>query len=60
MKTLSGLIPICASCKNIRDDQGYWHRVEAYVKQHSAAEFTHGICQDCMEKLYPEFSHKKG
>ncbi|HSH68662.1 MAG TPA: hypothetical protein VK997_02005 [Deferrisomatales bacterium] len=60
VKTLSGLIPICANCKNIRDDQGYWHRVEAYVKQHSTAEFTHGICPDCREKLYPEFSHRKG
>jgi len=60
VKTLSGLIPICANCKNIRDDQGYWHQVEVYVKEHSTAEFTHGICPGCMEKLYPEFRHKKG
>ena len=55
IKTLKGLIPICASCKNIRDDQGYWHKVEAYIRQHSAVEFSHGICPTCMKKLYPEF-----
>jgi PAS domain S-box-containing protein len=55
VKTLSGLLPICSSCKNIRDDKGYWHRVEAYVQNHSDANFTHGICPDCAKKLYPEY-----
>lgn len=58
IKTLQGLIPICASCKNIRDDKGYWHRVEEYFRQHSNAEFTHGICPPCAKKLYPEFYGK--
>ncbi len=55
VKTLSGLIPICATCKKIRDDNGYWQQVEAYIQKHSDAKFTHGICPDCMKKLYPEF-----
>ncbi|MFH2037436.1 MAG: PAS domain S-box protein, partial [Candidatus Zixiibacteriota bacterium] len=54
VKTLSGLIPICASCKKIRDDQGYWSDVELYISKHSDAEFSHGLCNDCMKKLYPE------
>ena len=54
VKTLSGMLPICSSCKKIRDDEGYWHQVESYVKAHSEAEFTHGICPDCMHKLYPD------
>lgn len=54
VKTLSGLIPICASCKKVRDDQGYWQQVETYVREHSDAEFTHGICPDCARKLYPD------
>jgi PAS domain S-box-containing protein len=53
VKTLSGLLPICASCKKIRDDHGYWHQVEVYVGDHSNAEFTHGLCPDCGSKLYP-------
>lgn len=53
VQTLRGLLPICASCKNIRDDNGYWTQVEAYVAAHSSAEFTHSICPDCAEKLYP-------
>ncbi len=53
---LSGFIPICASCKNIRNDKGYWTEIETYISEHSAAEFTHGICPDCTEKLYPEYS----
>jgi hypothetical protein len=56
IKVLSGLIPICASCKNIRDDQGYWSQLEQYLKTHSEARFSHGICPDCMTKLYPDFS----
>ncbi len=53
VKTLKGLIPICASCKKIRDDDGYWHQVESYIKEHSEATFSHGICPDCMQELYP-------
>ncbi|HUA37280.1 MAG TPA: PAS domain S-box protein [Candidatus Sulfopaludibacter sp.] len=50
VKTLSGLLPICASCKRIRDDQGYWQQVETYIAEHTHADFTHGICPDCLEK----------
>jgi hypothetical protein len=52
--TLSGIVPICSFCKKIRDDKGYWNQVEAYVAQHSEAEFSHGICPECMAKHYPE------
>ena len=55
VKTLGGLIPICASCKKIRDDKGYWSAVESYISKHTDAEFSHGICPDCMKKLYPEY-----
>ena len=51
VKRLGGLLPICASCKKIRDDAGYWTQVEEYISQHSEAEFTHGICPDCLAKL---------
>jgi sigma-B regulation protein RsbU (phosphoserine phosphatase) len=54
VKSLSGLLPICASCKKIRDDKGYWSQVESYVEKHSEATFTHGICPDCIKKLYPD------
>jgi AmiR/NasT family two-component response regulator len=53
VKTLSGLLPMCASCKKVRDDEGYWHQVEVYIRDHSEASFTHGICPDCARKLYP-------
>jgi PAS domain S-box-containing protein len=56
VKRLSGLLPICASCKKIRDDGGYWHDVAAYIHDHSEADFSHGICPDCMANLYPEYS----
>ena len=56
VKTLSGLLPICASCKKIRDDGGYWQQVELYIRQRSDAEFTHSICPDCMKRLYPQFT----
>jgi DNA-binding response OmpR family regulator len=56
IKTLSGFLPICSHCKKIRDDQGYWTQVEVYVRDHSEAEFSHGVCPDCMKKLYPDFS----
>ena len=52
---LRGIFPICASCKKIRDDQGFWHQVESYIRNHSEAEFSHGICPECMKKLYPDF-----
>jgi PAS domain S-box-containing protein len=53
VKTLSGLLPICASCKKIRDDQGYWMQIESYISTHSEAEFSHSFCPDCVQKLYP-------
>lgn len=53
VKTLSGLIPICASCKKIRDDNGYWNQLEEYIHKYSDAEFTHGVCPECMKRLYP-------
>jgi len=59
IKTLRGLIPICASCKKIRDDQGYWNKLEAYIESHSEAEFSHGICPDCLKKLYPNIKKKR-
>jgi len=54
VKLLSGLLPICASCKKIRDDKGYWNQIEKYIGDHSEAEFSHGICPECAQKLYPE------
>ena len=57
IKTLRGIIPICASCKKIRDDKGYWNRLESYIKEHSEANFSHGICPDCVKKLYPQLGH---
>ncbi len=56
VKRLSGLIPICASCKKIRDDTGYWRQVEEYVSDHSEAKFSHGICPDCIKSQYPEYA----
>ena len=58
VKTLSGMLPICASCKNIRDDRGYWNQIETYIQKHSEAEFSHGICPECAHKLYPEYFPK--
>lgn len=55
---LSGMLPICASCKKIRDDKGYWNQIETYIRDHSEAEFSHGICPECAKKLYPEFYDK--
>ncbi len=55
VKLLSGLIPICANCKKIRDDEGFWQQVEGYISEHSEAQFSHGICPDCKQELYPEF-----
>jgi AmiR/NasT family two-component response regulator len=58
VKALSGLLPICAGCKKIRDDKGYWNQVETYVEKHSEARFTHGLCPDCIRRVYPEFDQK--
>ncbi|HUD47327.1 MAG TPA: PAS domain S-box protein [Candidatus Baltobacteraceae bacterium] len=57
VKTLSGLLPICASCKKIRDDHGYWQKLETFVRERSGAEFSHSICPECMERLYPQYAH---
>ena len=54
VKTLRGIVPICANCKKIRDDKGYWNQVEKYLSDHTEAKFSHGICPDCLEKLYPQ------
>jgi PAS domain S-box-containing protein len=59
VKILSGLLPICSSCKKIRDDQGYWNQIESYIKEHSEAEFSHGICPECAKRLYSEFLKEK-
>ena len=60
VKTLSGLLPICASCKKIRDDSGYWNRIESYIGKHADVQFSHGICPDCARKLYPELFEEEG
>lgn len=54
IKTLQGIVPICSFCKKIRDDKGFWNQVEVYVSKHSHAEFSHGICPECMVKHYPD------
>lgn len=54
VKVLSGMLPICAYCKNIRNDKGYWQAIETYIHEHSAAVFSHGICSECMKKHYPD------
>jgi len=59
IKQLSGLLPICSSCKKIRTDEGYWQQIEVYIRDHSAAEFSHGICPECAKKLYPTLYEKK-
>jgi hypothetical protein len=56
---LRGLLPICSSCKKIRNDQGYWEQIEVYIRDHSEADFSHGICPECAQKLYPELYKKK-
>jgi len=55
IKTLQGILPICMSCKKIRDDKGAWTQLETYISAHTDAEFSHGICKDCAKKLYPEY-----
>jgi hypothetical protein len=54
IRTLRGIIPICAKCKQIRDDQGFWSQVEVYIRDHTEAEFSHGICPECAKELYPD------
>mgnify|MGYP001339112195 CR=1 FL=1 len=58
IKVMRGLLPICANCKKIRDDKGYWKQVEVYIQEHSEADFTHSICPDCAKKLYPDIFDK--
>jgi len=58
IRTLKGILPICCSCKKIRDDHGYWQQLEDYLQLHTEADLSHGICPDCARKLYPELSHK--
>ena len=59
MKELRGILSICSSCKKIRDDNGFWDEIEHYIASHSQAEFSHSICPDCEEELYPEFSKRR-
>jgi DNA-binding response OmpR family regulator len=58
VKTLQGILPICSYCKKIRDDQEGWRRMEEYVGAHSDAQFSHGICPECMNKMYPDYSDR--
>ncbi len=57
VRTLRGILPICVKCKKIRDDEGYWNQIEAYLRAHSEAEFSHGICPECVKKLYPHYGN---
>jgi PAS domain S-box-containing protein len=57
VKQLKSLLPICSSCKKIRDDEGYWHQVEVYIAQHAGVDFSHGLCPDCKLKLYPPIQY---
>ena len=59
IKVLTGLLPICSSCKKIRDDQGYWNQIDTYIQEHSDVKFSHGICPDCAKRLYPEYHQSK-
>ena len=60
VKTLRGLLPICASCKKIRDDRGHWKEMEVYISERTEADFSHGICKECLEKLYPDLGPFEG
>ncbi|MHB8764621.1 MAG: hypothetical protein ACYDA8_09860, partial [Deferrisomatales bacterium] len=60
IRSLRRLLPICASCKKIRDDQGYWTEVEVYFRDQAGATFTHGICPACLRRLYPELTPQPG
>lgn len=56
VKTLSGLLPICSHCRKIRNDKGYWNQLEDYIHEHSDVRFSHGICQECAKKHYPDYN----
>jgi hypothetical protein len=58
VKALSGLLPICSHCKQVRDDRGYWKQIEVYIEEHSEATFTHGICDACLQKHHPEIARR--
>jgi hypothetical protein len=55
VRTLKGMLPICASCKKVRDDAGYWKQIEEYMREHADVQFTHGICPECAARIYPEY-----
>ncbi|OGW47697.1 MAG: hypothetical protein A2078_05805 [Nitrospirae bacterium GWC2_57_9] len=59
VKTLRGMLPICASCKKVRNDDGYWSQIEVFIRDHSDADFSHGLCPDCATKLYPRYYGKE-
>ena len=59
LKYLEGILPVCASCKKIRDEKGSWHPIESYIHERSSAQFSHGICPECAEKLYPDYNPYK-
>lgn len=59
VKLLSGFLPICSACKKIRDDSGYWRQIETYISSHSEAQFSHSVCPDCLEQLYPHIRDAK-
>jgi hypothetical protein len=59
IKTLKGLLPICASCKKVRDDKGYWNQIEVYIRERSDAEFSHGLCPDCAQRYYDQLALMK-
>lgn len=56
IKILRGILPICSHCKKVRDDEGYWNQIEAYIQKHSEAKFSHSICKECMKKYYPDLN----
>lgn len=58
VKALRGILPICSSCKKVRSDQGSWQQIESYIREHSEAEFSHGICPECAKRLYPQYWEK--
>ena len=60
VKALRGILPICSSCKKVRSDQGSWQQIESYIREHSDADFSHGICPECARRLYPEYWDKIG
>jgi HAMP domain-containing protein len=60
VRLLQGMLPICASCKRVRDDKGYWNQIEAYLSTHSDVQFSHGLCPDCLKREYPQYAGKVG